>query len=74
MSRIIIPPPAPIKPQIKPMATPQTTDWRARFLAEISVMASFVVITGLTMNLMPSNNVINTEKFPMVVEGTRLET
>ena len=69
-----MPPPAPIKPQIIPMTTPQTMDWRARFLAETPSMASLVVITGLTMNLMPSRNVINTEKLPMVVEGTRLAT
>ena len=74
MSSIIMPPPAPMKPQIIPMTTPQTTDWRARFLAETPCMASLVVITGLTMNLMPSRNVINTEKLPMVVEGTRLAT
>ena len=74
MSNIIIPPPAPIKPQIKPIATPQTTDWRARFPAGIFVMDSFVVITGRTINLMPSNSVINTEKLPMAEGGTRLET
>lgn len=26
-----MPPPAPMKPQINPMITPQTTDWMARF-------------------------------------------
>ena len=35
-------------------------------------MASLVVMTGLTMNLMPSRNVINTEKPPIAREGTRL--
>ena len=43
------------------------------FFAEMLCMASFVVITGLTMNLMPSRNVIITEKLPIVAEGTRLE-
>ena len=28
-----MPPPAPIKPQMKPMRTPQTMDWMARFFA-----------------------------------------
>jgi len=37
-------------------------------------MDSLVVITGRTMNLIPSRNVMNTEKFPMVAEGTRLAT
>ena len=36
-------------------------------------MDSFVVMTGFTMNLMPRRNVMKTEKFPMVVDGTRLE-
>ena len=67
-----MPPPAPTKPQIRPMMTPQTMDWIARFFAEIPCMASLVVMTGLTMNLMPSRNVINTEKPPIVREGTRL--
>ncbi len=31
MSSIIMPPPAPIKPQMKPMSTPHTTDCTARF-------------------------------------------
>ena len=34
-------------------------------------MASLVVITGRTMNLIPNRKVMNTEKFPMVAEGTR---
>ena len=67
-----MPPPAPTKPQMKPMTMPQTTDWTARFLAETPSMASLVVITGRTMNLTPSRNVMITEKLPMVREGTRL--
>ena len=35
---------------------------------------SFLVITGRTMNLIPNRKVMNTEKFPMVAEGTRLDT
>ena len=37
-------------------------------------MASLVVITGRTMNFTPSRKVMNTEKLPMVAEGTRLAT
>ena len=44
----------------------------ARFFAETPCMASFVVITGFTINLIPNNNVINTEKFPIVAAGRRL--
>ena len=57
---------------MKPMITPQSTDCAARFLAETPCMASLVVMTGRTMNLTPSRNVMNTEKFPIVREGTRL--
>lgn len=44
------------------------------FFAETPCMASLVVITGRTMNLIPNRKVMNTEKFPMVAEGTRLDT
>lgn len=71
---IIMPPPAPTKPQIKPISTPQIMDWMARFFAETADMDSFVVITGFMINLIPKRKVMKTEKFPMVVEGTRLET
>ena len=70
---IIIPPPAPIKPQINPMMIPQITDCMARFLADTPCIASLVVITGLTMNLIPNRKVIKTEKLPMVADGTRLD-
>jgi len=46
---------------MKPMRTPQTTDWTARFRALTPSMASLVVMTGRTMNLMPSRKVMNTE-------------
>ena len=49
------------------------TDWMARFCADTPCMDSFVVMTGRTMNLMPSRKVMKTEKLPMVVDGTRDE-
>lgn len=70
---IIIPPPAPTNPHIKPIKTPHIIDWTALFFAEMPCMDSFVVITGFTINFMPSKNVMNTEKLPIVVEGTKLE-
>ena len=63
-----MPPPAPIKPQMKPIITPQITDWTARFFGEILSIASLVVMTGRTRKVM------NTEKLPIVWEGTRLAT
>ena len=59
---------------MKPIARPQATDWTSRFLGDTAAMDSLVVITGLTMNFTPSSNVMNTEKFPMVLAGKRLET
>ena len=67
-----MPPPAPMKPQMKPISVPQASDWITRFFGDTPSMASLVVITGRTMNLTPSRNVMNTEKLPMVREGTRL--
>ena len=69
-----MPPPAPIKPQIKPTPMPQTSDCTSRFWALTPCMASLVVMTGRTMNLTPSSIVINTEKLPMVAPGTLLAT
>ena len=74
ISSIIMPPPAPIKPQMKPMSTPHTTDCTARFCALTPCMASLVVITGRRMNLTPNKKVMNTEKPPIVAEGTLLAT
>ena len=42
--------------------------------ADLALISAFVVITGLTMNLMPSKSVMNTEKLPIATDGTRLET
>ena len=67
-----MPPPAPTKPQIKPMQVPQIIDWIALFLEETLFIASFVVITGLTINLTPKIKVIKTEKLPIVEDGKRL--
>ena len=59
---------------MKPTITPHTTDWTARFLGDAAAMDSLVVMTGLTMNLIPSISVMKVEKPPMVEEGTRLDT
>ena len=69
-----MPPPAPTKPQMKPMITPQTMDCTKRFRADTACMLSLVVITGFTMNLTPSSSVMNMEKLPMVLLGMRLAT
>ena len=69
---IIIPPPAPIKPQMNPTTVPLATDWMIRFRLLTLFMDSFVVMTGFTMNLIPSSRVMDTEKLPIVVLGTRL--
>ena len=74
MSSIIMPPPAPIKPQIKPTRTPLTMDWISRLCASTRIMSSRVVMTGRTMNLTPSRKVMNTENEPMVADGSRLAT
>ena len=68
-----MPPPAPTNPQIKPIKTPQMIDWITRFFGETLSIDSFVVMTGRTINFIPSKNVIKTEKFPMVFDGTKLE-
>lgn len=67
-----MPPPAPINPQIEPIITPQITDCTNRFLGSTASIAFLVVITGFTINLTPSRNVINTEKLPIVLLGTWL--
>ena len=64
-------PPAPINPQIKPINTPQKMDSTALRPVLLAESAAFVVITGLTINLTPSNVVIKTEKPPIVLFGTR---
>ena len=45
-----------------------------RFFALTLPMASLVVMTGLAINLMPSSKVMNVEKPPIAVLGTRLDT
>ena len=72
-SSIIIPPPAPIKPQIKPTTMPLTMDWISFCRTVLDACASLVVRTGLTMNLMPRSMVRKTEAFPMAWLGTREE-
>ena len=71
---IIMPPPAPTKPQISPITVPQTADRTARFRGATLIIASFVVMTGRTMNLIPRRNVMKTEKLPIAADGRRLAT
>ena len=52
---------------------PQIRLWTIRFFAETWPMDSLEVITGFTMNFTPSIMVMNTEKLPMVLLGSRLE-
>ena len=63
-----------MKPQIMPTITPQRADCTKRLRMETAVMASLVVMTGFTMNLIPSSRVIHTEKLPIAAEGSRLDT
>ena len=69
---IIIPPPAPTKPQIQPIIVPQIMDWIILFFGSAAAMVSFVVITGFIMNLIPSSRVMNVEKPPIVLLGIKL--
>lgn len=69
-----MPPPAPMKAQMKPITAPQTLELDEAFCGETAFVASFVVTTGWTMNFTPRSSVINTEKFPMAAEGTKLDT
>ena len=71
MRSIIIPPPAPIKPQINPMTMPHRIDCMIFVFLSFSSNFSFVVMTGLTINLIPKSRVIKTENPPIVVFGRR---
>ena len=66
---IIIPPPAPTNPQIKPITTPQKIDCMTLTQRAFSAFASFVVMTGLKMNLIPSTVVMSKENDPIVFCG-----
>ena len=77
-SSIIMPPPAPIKPQIKPMTMPHTTDSVTRMARPLLGKRLWVPVTGQMMNRRPSTRVMSTEKVLMVSLGiwkaTRLPT
>ena len=73
-SSIIMPPPAPIKPQMNPTPAPQSRDCTNRFSALTAFIELLVVMTGRTMNFTPSRRVIKVEKPPIVRPGTRLAT
>ena len=71
---IIIPPPAPTKPQIKPTTQPEMIDCIVLLVFDTFCIASLVVIIGFMINLIPRKAVIITEK-PFIVEfGKKLET
>lgn len=74
ISSIIIPPPAPTNPHIKPTRLPAGNRADNTPLFAHGLHLLFVVMTGFTINFMPSSSVMKTEKFPMVAEGTTLET
>ena len=69
-----MPPPAPMKPHMNPTTDPPIIERIAFCLPVACANLCFGAMTGLTMNLMPSSRVMKTEKFPMVVCGTRLAT
>ena len=69
-----MPPPAPIKPQMKPTKAPHRADFAIRAFFDPFAISSLVVMTGRIMNFMPKSMVMKTEKLPMVADGTRLET
>ena len=69
-----MPPPAPIKPQIKPTPMPQTSDCTSRFWALTPLHGLLGGHDRPQMNLTPSSIVINTERLPMVAPGTLLAT
>ena len=70
---IIMPPPAPTNPQMNPISMPQRMDCMNRFFGLTASIESFVVMTGLTMNLIPRSSVMNTEKPPIAWLGIRLD-
>ena len=73
-SSIIIPPPAPTKPQINPTPAPHITE-RTAFWRTVADERRFLgATTGFTINLTPKIKVINTEKPPIAVFGTMLAT
>ena len=59
---------------ISPITVPQTADRTARFRGATLIIATFVVMTGRTMNLIPRRNVMKTEKLPIAADGRRLAT
>ena len=74
MRSIIMPPPAPTKPQMKPIKIPPKIDPKIFLLLLKEFIFSLVVMTGLMTNLRPKNKVMRLEKAPMVVEGTKEAT
>ena len=60
-----------MNPQIKPITAPHRRDWMIFVLSLLFSRALFSVMTGRMINLMPRSSVMKTEKFPIVVPGSR---
>ena len=68
---IIIPPPAPKKPQIKPMQQPPAAPLTICITRLLSCMVCLGFTDGSRRNFRPSTRVMNTEKPPNVPSGTK---
>ena len=62
-----------MKPHIEPIIAPHMMDCITRVFLSTDIIFSLVVITGLTMNFIPSIIVINVEKPPIAFPETYLE-
>ena len=69
-----MPPPAPIKPQMKPMRMPQTMDWMARFFAPDPLHGLFGGHDGPDDELDAQQEGHEHRETAIVAEGSRLAT
>ena len=58
---------------ISPITVPHRIDWITRVFLSTAIIVSFVVMTGFTINLMPSSIVITVEKPPIAFPDTKLD-
>ena len=71
---IIMPPPAPKKPQMRPMQAPPTaplTNWTVRLHSPMPCLGE---VMGRKRNRRPSTRVMTTEKPPRVLLGTKVDS